>query len=159
MLGNGSNDVLELVARCFLGNGTSAVMSQHAFVVYHLATQVAGAARLEAPAKDYGHDLPAMANAVRDDTRVIWIANPNNPTGTFVPAPEVEAFLRRVPRAGHRGAGRGIQRVSAGRGAGRHRALAGAVPQPGHHAHLFQSLRPGGRASGFRARLIPKWQT
>ncbi len=98
VLGNGSNDVLELVARCFLGNGTSAVMSQHAFVVYHLATQVAGATKLETPAKDYGHDLPAMASAVREDTRVIWIANPNNPTGTFVPAPELEAFLRRVPR-------------------------------------------------------------
>jgi histidinol-phosphate aminotransferase len=97
VLGNGSNDVLELVARCFLGNGTSAVMSQHAFVVYHLATQVAGAARLETPANHYGHDLPAMASAVRENTRVIWIANPNNPTGTFVPAPEVEAFLRRVP--------------------------------------------------------------
>src|SRR6185295_15753334 len=98
VLGNGSNDVLELVARCFLGNGTSAVMSQHAFVVYHLATQVAGATRLETPARNYGHDLAAMASAVREDTRVIWIANPNNPTGTFVPAPEVEAFLRRVPR-------------------------------------------------------------
>jgi histidinol-phosphate aminotransferase len=97
VLGNGSNDVLELVARCFLHHGTSAVMSQHAFVVYHLATQVAGATRLETPAKDYGHDLHAMASAVRDDTRVIWIANPNNPTGTFVPALEVEAFLRRVP--------------------------------------------------------------
>ena len=98
VLGNGSNDVLELVARCFLGNGTSAVMSQHAFVVYHLATQVAGATKLETPAKDYGHDLAAMASAVRDDTRVIWIANPNNPTGTFVAAPEVEAFLQHVPR-------------------------------------------------------------
>ncbi len=97
VLGNGSNDVLELVARCFLGRGTSAVMSQHAFVVYHLATQVAGAVTLETPARDYGHDLPAMASAVREDTRVIWIANPNNPTGTFVPAPEVETFLRRVP--------------------------------------------------------------
>ena len=97
VLGNGSNDVLELVARCFLGTGTSAVMSQHAFVVYHLATQVAGAARVEIPARAYGHDLTAMASAVREDTRVIWIANPNNPTGTYVPAPEVEAFLRRVP--------------------------------------------------------------
>jgi len=98
VLGNGSNDVLELVARCFLGTGTSAVMSQHAFVVYHLATQVAGAARVEIPARAFGHDLTAMAGAVREDTRVIWIANPNNPTGTFVPAAEVEAFLRRVPR-------------------------------------------------------------
>ena len=98
VLGNGSNDVLELVARCFLYPGASAVMSQHAFVVYPLATQVAGATKLETLARDYGHDLDAMAGAVREDTRVIWIANPNNPTGTFVPAPRLEAFLRRVPR-------------------------------------------------------------
>jgi len=98
VLGNGSNDVLELAARCFLYPGASAVMSQHAFVVYPLATQVAGATKLETPAKDYGHDLDAMAAAARDDTRVIWIANPNNPTGTFVPAPRLEAFLRRVSR-------------------------------------------------------------
>jgi len=97
VLGNGSNDVLELVARAFLHPGTSAVMSQHAFVVYHLATQVAGATEIEVPARDYGHDLTAMAAAVRADTRVIWIANPNNPTGTFVTAPELEAFLQRIP--------------------------------------------------------------
>src|SRR5215470_455781 len=98
VLGNGSNDVLELAARCFLYPGASAVMSRHAFVVYPLATQVAGATKLETPAKDYGHDLDAMAGAVRDDTRVIWIANPNNPTGTFIPAQQLESFLRRVPR-------------------------------------------------------------
>lgn len=97
VLGNGSNDVLELVARCFLGRGTSAVVSQHAFVVYHLATQVAGATTLETPALSYGHDLAAMAAAAREDTRVIWLANPNNPTGTFVAPREVEAFLRRLP--------------------------------------------------------------
>ena len=97
VLGNGSNDVLELVARCFLHSGTSAVLSQHAFVVYHLATLVAGATRIETQARDYGHDIEAMAAAVREDTRVIWIANPNNPTGTFVPAARLEAFLRRVP--------------------------------------------------------------
>lgn len=98
VLGNGSNDVLELVARCFLHSGTSAVMSQHAFIVYHLATQVSGATRIETPAKDFGHDLDVMASAVRDDTRVAWIANPNNPTGTFVKAPELASFLERVPR-------------------------------------------------------------
>ena len=97
VLGNGSNDVLELVGRAFLHAGTSAVMSQHAFVVYHLATQVAGATRIEVPARNYSHDLPAMAAAVRDDTRVLWIANPNNPTGTFATAPELEALLQRVP--------------------------------------------------------------
>ncbi|PWT75423.1 MAG: histidinol-phosphate transaminase [Proteobacteria bacterium] len=98
VLGNGSNDVLELVARCFLHAGTSAVMSQHAFIVYHLATQVSGATRIETPAKDFGHDLDAMAAAVREDTRVVWIANPNNPTGTFVGANELERFLQRIPQ-------------------------------------------------------------
>jgi histidinol-phosphate aminotransferase len=97
VLGSGSNDVLELVARAFLHPGASAVMSQHAFIVYHLATQVAGATKIEVAARDFGHDLPAMAAAIGEDTRVVWIANPNNPTGTFVPAPEVEAFLQRVP--------------------------------------------------------------
>jgi histidinol-phosphate aminotransferase len=98
ILGNGSNDVLELAARSFLHAGASAVMSQHAFVVYHLATQVAGATRIEVAAREYGHDLAAMAAAVREDTRVVWIANPNNPTGTFNTAPELEAFLQRIPR-------------------------------------------------------------
>jgi histidinol-phosphate aminotransferase len=98
VLGNGSNDVLELVARCFLHAGTSAVMSQHAFVVYHLATQVSGATRIETPAKDFGHDLDAMAAALREDTRVVWIANPNNPTGTFVRADELERFLQKIPQ-------------------------------------------------------------
>lgn len=98
VLGNGSNDVLELAARAFLHAGASAVMAQHAFVVYHLATQVAGATRIEVPARDFGHDLPAMAAAVRDDTRVLWIANPNNPTGTFATASELETLLLRLPR-------------------------------------------------------------
>jgi histidinol-phosphate aminotransferase len=99
VVGNGSNDVLELAGRCFLHGGTSAVMSQHAFVVYHLATQVAGATRIEVPAKNYGHDLDAMVAAVREDTRVLWIANPNNPTGTLVRAEALRALLTKLPRA------------------------------------------------------------
>jgi histidinol-phosphate aminotransferase len=97
VLGNGSNDVLELVALAFLGPGRAAVMSQHAFAVYPLATQARGARSIVVPAKDYGHDLETMARAVDDETYVIWVANPNNPTGTFAPPDEVEAFLRRVP--------------------------------------------------------------
>ena len=99
VLGSGSNDVLELVARAFLTRSTSSVYSQHAFVVYPLATQVAGAVGIEVPARAFGHDLPAMAAAVREDTRVLWIANPNNPTGTFAPAEQVQALLVRVPRS------------------------------------------------------------
>jgi histidinol-phosphate aminotransferase len=98
VLGSGSNDVLELVARAFLSPGASSVYAQHAFVVYPLATQAVGASGIEVPARQFGHDLEAMAAAVRDDTRVLWVANPNNPTGTFAPGDQVRALLARVPR-------------------------------------------------------------
>jgi histidinol-phosphate aminotransferase len=97
VLGNGSNDVLELVSLAFLGPGRSAVYSQHAFAVYPLATQARGARAVVVPAKDYGHDVEAMAAAIAEDTQVAWIANPNNPTGTLVPPERLEAFLKRVP--------------------------------------------------------------
>lgn len=97
VLGNGSNDVLDMAARAFLTAGTSAVYSQHAFAVYPIATQTAGAQCIAVPANHYGHDLAAMRMAIRGDTRVLWIANPNNPTGTFLPWHEIEAFLEEVP--------------------------------------------------------------
>ena len=97
VLGNGSNDVLELVALAFLGPGRAAVFSQHAFAVYPLATQARGARAIVVAARDYGHDLEAMAKAVDDETYVVWVANPNNPTGTFVRQDALEAFLRRIP--------------------------------------------------------------
>src|SRR5580765_2247929 len=98
VVGNGSNDLLEMAAAVFLGPGRSAVYSQHCFAVYPLATQSRGARSIVVPAKNYGHDLEAMAAAVAPDTRVVFIANPNNPTGTFVPGGELEAFIARVPR-------------------------------------------------------------
>src|ERR1044071_4851824 len=97
VLGNGSNDVLELVALAFLGPGRAAVFSQHCFAVYPLATQARGARSIVVAAKSYAHDLEAMAKAVDDETYVLWIANPNNPTGTFARYDEIDAFLRRVP--------------------------------------------------------------
>jgi histidinol-phosphate aminotransferase len=97
VLGNGSNDVLELVALAFLGPGRAAVFSQHCFAVYPLATQARGARSIVVPAKNYGHDLEAMAKAIDDETYVAWVANPNNPSGTFARHVEVEAFLKRVP--------------------------------------------------------------
>ena len=97
VLGNGSNDVLELVALAFLAAGRSAVFSQHCFTVYPLATQARGARSIVVPAKDFGHDLDAMAAAIADDSYVLWIANPNNPTGTYIFPEQLEAFLKRVP--------------------------------------------------------------
>jgi histidinol-phosphate aminotransferase len=97
VLGNGSNDVLEMAARAFLAPGASAVYSQHAFAVYPLATQATGAEGIEVPAREFGHDLDAMAAAVRADTRIVFIANPNNPTGTWIAPDAVLAFLRRIP--------------------------------------------------------------
>ncbi len=97
VLGNGSNDVLDMAARAFLSPGTSSVFAQHAFAVYPIATQTVGAQGIAVPARDYGHDLAAMRSAIREDTRVLWIANPNNPTGSFLPWAEIEAFLASVP--------------------------------------------------------------
>src|SRR5437868_11941275 len=91
VLGNGSNDVLELAAAAFLGPGRAAVMSQHAFAVYPLATQARGARAIVIQAVHYGHDLEEMAKALDDETYVIWVANPNNPTVTFVRPDQMEA--------------------------------------------------------------------
>lgn len=98
VIGNGSNDLLNMAGRAFLSPSASAVYSQHAFVVYPLAVQMAGATGIVVPAKDYGHDVEAMAEAVRPDTRIVFVANPNNPTGTFIGSDRLLAFLRKVPR-------------------------------------------------------------
>ncbi len=97
VLGNGSNEILELVAHAFLRPGKSAVYAQHSFAVYPLATQAFGATGIEVPARDFGHDLPAMRAAIRADTSVVWLANPNNPTGTWLPPAEIKAFVAAVP--------------------------------------------------------------
>lgn len=102
-LGNGSNDILEFLSRIYLGPGRAALFSAHAFAVYSLATQAQNAEAVVVPAlpansaQPYGHDLPAMAASLRPDVSLIFIANPNNPTGTFLKAAEVEAFLDKIP--------------------------------------------------------------
>ena len=98
VVGNGSNDLLEMAAAVFLAPGRSAVYSEHCFAVYPLATQSRGARSIVVPAKTYGHDLDAMLAAIAADARVVFVANPNNPTGTFVPGAELETFIARVPR-------------------------------------------------------------
>lgn len=97
-LGNGSNDILELAAHAFVQPGQSVVYSQYSFAVYPLATQAVGGRAIVVPAKNFGHDLAAMAKAITKDTRLVFVANPNNPTGTFVPAAEIDAFLKAVPQ-------------------------------------------------------------
>ena len=99
-LGNGSNDILEIAAHAFVEKGQAIVYSQYSFAVYALATQGLGARAIVVPAKNYGHDLDAMAAAIDaagDDVRLVFIANPNNPTGTFIGAADIEAFLKKVP--------------------------------------------------------------
>lgn len=103
-LGNGSNDTLVLLAETFLAPGREAVFSQYAFAVYPIATQATGATARVVPAlpadgeQPLGHDLDAMAKAVGPDTRVVFVANPNNPTGTWVETTELRRFLDQVPR-------------------------------------------------------------
>ncbi len=97
-LGNGSNDVLELVARAFATASDEIVFSEYAFAVYPIVTQAVGARAVVAPARDYGHDLEAMRAAVTPRTRLVFIANPNNPTGTWLAAEALCAFVADLPR-------------------------------------------------------------
>ena len=96
-LGNGSNDVLDLIARVILEPGAQAIIAEHSFVVYRLAVTCCGGDLVTVPAKAYGADLPGMLAAITDQTRLIFIANPNNPTGTHTPASELVPFLQAVP--------------------------------------------------------------
>lgn len=96
-LGNGSNEILELLARAFLTTTSEVVFSQHAFAVYPLVTQAVGAIAKVIPAQNYGHDLPAMLAAITDKTRLVFIANPNNPTGTYLTEQALSKFLDALP--------------------------------------------------------------
>ena len=97
ILGNGSNEIIEFLAHAFLKRGDSVVVSQYAFVAYKLAATLFGAQTIETPSADYRHHLDAMLDAVNSTTRLILIANPNNPTGTLISQHEIDAFMERVP--------------------------------------------------------------
>ena len=97
VLGNGSNEILEFVAHAMLAPGDEVVVSQYCFAVYPIVTHLFGARLVTVPARAYGHDLPAMLRAVTPRTRLMFVANPNNPTGTLAPRDEVLALVREIP--------------------------------------------------------------
>ncbi|MCF6219351.1 MAG: histidinol-phosphate transaminase [Gammaproteobacteria bacterium] len=96
-LGSGSSEVIELVARVFVAPGDEVIFSQHAFAMYPIITQAVGGQAVEVPACEWGHDLTAIATAISENTRVIFIANPNNPTGTWLGHDALQRFLAEVP--------------------------------------------------------------
>lgn len=97
VLGNGSNEIIELLCHSFLKPGVSLIAAEHAFVVYKLMATLFGADYIEVPDPGFVHDLDAMADAITDDTRLVFIANPNNPTGTLVGQEEIDRFVNRLP--------------------------------------------------------------
>lgn len=97
IFGNGSDEIIQHIARCYLESGMNAVMADVTFPRYKTNVQIEGADAIEVPLKHGVHDLDAMAAAVNDKTKVVWVCNPNNPTGTIVTEAEVEAFLQRIP--------------------------------------------------------------
>jgi len=97
-LGNGSNDILELLTRAYVTPEHEIIFSQHAFAVYPIVTQAVGATAVVTPAINWGHDLDAMRNNISDRTKIIFIANPNNPTGTWLRDDELKKFLEEVPQ-------------------------------------------------------------
>ena len=97
ILGNGSNEIIEFVGHALMQPGADVVVSQYCFAVYPIVTHLFGANLVSVPAKDYGHDLPAMLEAITPATRVIFVANPNNPTGTWVSADALRRFIAGVP--------------------------------------------------------------
>ena len=96
-IGNGSNDLIEFVSRCFLGEGKKAIYSQHGFAIYPLAIKATGALPIKSKAKNWGHDLELMSDLIDNKTKVIFIASPNNPTGTAKTLSEINDFLENVP--------------------------------------------------------------
>jgi len=97
ILGNGSNELLELAGRCFLLPGDEAVYAEQAFIVYDMVAQVTGATKVTVPLTNFTHDLDGIRAAISPRTKLVFIGNPNNPTGTAVPARALEAFLESVP--------------------------------------------------------------
>jgi histidinol-phosphate aminotransferase len=97
ILGNGSNEIIEFVGHALMAPGTDVVVSQYCFAIYPIMTQLFGANVITVPAKNYSHDLPAMLAAITPKTRVVFVANPNNPTGTLAAREDVLRLVEEVP--------------------------------------------------------------
>ncbi|MBC8325018.1 MAG: histidinol-phosphate transaminase [Verrucomicrobia subdivision 3 bacterium] len=97
IFGNGSNEIIEFVSRALLGPNTNIVVSQYCFAIYPIAAHLAGADCISVPARDFGHDLPAMREAITPETRIVFVANPNNPTGTRAPNEAVMDLVNDTP--------------------------------------------------------------
>lgn len=97
ILGNGSNEIIEFIGHALMQPGVDVVVSQYCFAVYPLVAKIFGANLITVPASNYGHDLPAMLAAITPQTRVVFVANPNNPTGTVVPKKELTDFANQIP--------------------------------------------------------------
>ena len=97
ILGNGSNEIIEFAGHAVIAPGTEVVVSQYCFAVYPIVTQLFGGVLVTVPARDFGHDLPAMARAITSRTRIVLAANPNNPTGTVASAADVMCLVDEVP--------------------------------------------------------------
>jgi len=97
VLGNGSNEIIEFVAHALLGPGTNVVVSQYCFAIYPIVAKMSGADVVTVPARHYGHDLPAMLRAITKQTRIVFAANPNNPTGTLAEREELIKFVNEMP--------------------------------------------------------------
>jgi len=97
ILGNGSNEVIEFLGHAFLNPGDDVIVSEHAFIAYKLIATLFGARTIETPSPDYEHDLDAMLNAITPKTKIIFIANPNNPTGTLISQTKLDKFISRLP--------------------------------------------------------------
>lgn len=99
ILGNGSNEIIEFVGHALMEPGTDVVVSEYCFAIYPIIAKMFGANVITVPARNYGHNLPAMLSAVTEKTRVVFVANPNNPTGTLAPKKDVEMLINELPES------------------------------------------------------------
>ncbi len=148
ILGNGSNEIIEFIGHAFLSPGDEVITAKHAFVVYKLMATLFGAKTIEVDDPNFAHDLDAMVAAITPRTNELFIANPNNPTGTIVSQEEIDAFMTGVPDHVIGRVRRGLLRVP--RSSARHAQVRARGPECRGPAHVLED--PGARESAHRLR-------